>query len=117
MFYRIGTQAELPIMEKKLPKAVYAKLDENIRILDTEYGAARNYMESGGYAVVLEAKEDLQALQRIVDYEHHPCEWADLEAERYLSALYLMNDDYGIVVIMPIAIAPKVILEELEEGI
>lgn len=115
MFYRIGTQAELPIMEKKLPELVYAKLAANIRILDTGYGADRNYMESGGYAVVLETKEDLQEFEHIVDYDRHPCEWADQEADRYLSALYLLNDDYGVVVFMPIDIAPRAILEDLED--
>lgn len=117
MLYKIGTQAELAALGIQLPDPTYTELYTSVMILDSEYGENRNYMESGGYSVVLESKEDLPELKRIVDYDAHPCEWATRISGNcgYLSALYLMNDDYAIMAFMPIDIAPDAILKDLED--
>ena len=117
MLYRIGTQREIPSLCSQAPPCVAKELLRCIAALDREYGADRNYMASGGYALVAETIEDVQAIQSTIDYDTHPCEWAEFigEDNEYISVLYLMNDDYTIQVLVPTAIAPKAILRELEE--
>ncbi len=116
MLYRIGTEKELPPMEEKLPEQVYTDLYTSVVVLDSEYGADRNYLESGGYSLVVEKADDLADFKAIIDYENHPAEWVVRECRGcgFLSALYIMNDDFSIMVFMPIAIAPDAILRDME---
>ncbi len=116
MLYIIGTAREVGKLEAKLPDRVFSELVRGVAILDCEYGENRNYFESGGYSLVAETADDITAVRKYVDYEVHPGEWVTrigLETG-YISALYLMNDDYGIMVYMPLAVAPDAIIRDLE---
>ena len=117
LLYKIGTERELLAIEGKLPKQVYGDLYTGIVVLDAEYGAERDYLQLGGYSLIVETEEDLAELKAIIDYETHPCEWAVREARNcgYLNALYIVNDDFSIMVYMPIAIAPDAILNDVED--
>lgn len=117
MLYKIGTLKEAKTMEGKIPDSVFSELIRDVAVLDSDYGEDRNYLESGGYAVIAETGDDVLGLQKIIDYEKHPCEWsAVVESDSgYLAALYLLNDDYAIMLFMPIAVAPDVILNDLED--
>ena len=88
-------------------------------VLESEYsnGTDRDYTMVGGYSIVLENKDDLAEFKRIINYEEHPCEWAVRESRgcEYINALYIINDDFSIMVYMPIFIAPTAILNELED--
>ena len=116
MLYKIGTLRELDALELSLPESVLTELTRDIAILDLEYGEDRDYWQSGGYAVVVEAGEDIPQFQQIVNFEKHPCEWATRlgRDSGYLSALYLLNDDYAVMAFMPISAAPDAILKDLE---
>lgn len=117
MLYRIGTQREIPPMRSKLPECAIEELCRCTAVLDIEYGAERNYLQSGGYILILEEAKDLTELRKIINYDTHPCEWANHigEAGKYISALYLLNDDFSVVVLLPSAIAPDAILKDLED--
>ena len=119
MLYRIGTEQEVAAMKDKLPAQVYEDLLTGIIVLESEYGsgADRDYTMVGGYSVVLENQEDLADFKRIINYEENPCEWAVRESRGcgYLNALYIINDDFSIMVYMPIAIADEIILRDLED--
>ena len=114
MLYRIGTVKEIFNMPDCFPEPVQDKLYEATVVLEDSYGVNRDYLRTGGYSLLAQTKEDVEEIRKTIDFEEHPCEWADRIGE-YLSALYLMNDDYSIVVFMPIAVAPKTLLEELED--
>ena len=75
-------------------------------------------MEEGGYSVVLETKEDLELFKQTINYDVHPCEWVVEESMNcgYLCALYLLNDDFSILLYLPKAIAPDTLLKDLEEA-
>ena len=48
-------------------------------------------------------------------YRNAVCEWAtSIDDSGYISVLYLLNNDYSIMLYMPKTIAPKSILNELE---
>lgn len=117
MLYRIGTRAEARTMQTKLPKSAYEELLRCADILDEAYGAKRNYLKVGGYFMVVETYEDICKIKEVVDYETTLCEWVKLlsETSAYLSVLYLLGDDYSVVILMPLAVAPKTILNQLEE--
>ena len=117
MLYRVGKQVEIPALRSKLPECVLSELLCNVAILDAEYGPDRDYMRSGGYVLVAENPEDIHAVKDTINYEAHPCEWANRigRDEGYLSALYLLNNDFSVVLVMPISIAPDAIVKELED--
>ncbi len=117
LLYRICTQKETSSMQSRLSECAAKELFRCTAALDIEYGAERNYLESGGYTLILEEAKDLTEFQKIINYETHPCEWAARigEAGEYVSALYLLNDDFSVVVLLPSAIAPDAILNDLED--
>lgn len=115
MLYRIGTEKE--ITEEilgKLPKEAVRELLHSTFILDYEYGAQRDYLSSGGYTLIAESKADVEEIRKVIDFETHPCEWA-VKAADHVSALFLLNDDYSVVVLIPISAAPEAILKDMEE--
>ena len=115
MLYKIGTLKELDAAKLTLPECVMTELTRDIAILDCEYGKDRNWRESGGYSLIVEATDDLHEFARIVDAGKHPCEWATRlgRDSGWISALFLFGDDYAIMVFMPIAITPDAILQDL----
>lgn len=117
MLYRIGTRSELPRVEGRLPEQVMTELFQGVMILDVEYGEERDYLQSGGYSLIAETENDVVQLRQILDVDTRPCEWATRIGRDtgYLSALYLLNDDFAIMVYMPISIAPGAILNDLED--
>lgn len=114
MLYRIGTVHEIPRVESRLPACVRKELLHSTSVLDEAYGADRNYLQSGGYSLIAETEEDREAIRSVIRFESHSCEWADRHGD-WVAALYLMNDDFSIVVFMPVAIAPVEIKNELED--
>ena len=115
MLYRIGTVKEMRPLYDKFHEDVIAQLFHCTKVLDDIYGAERDYLQSGGYSLIAETTDDLSGIREIIDFDTHPCEWADHLDGDYLSALYLLNDDFSVVVFMPITIAPPTLLSELED--
>lgn len=113
MLYKLGTIRELTEQAISLPEPAMTELVTSLTILDSEYGEDRDYLQEGGYSVIIETAEDILQFKAIVDYDAHPCEWATRQGS-FVSALFLLNDDYAIMAFMPLAIAPRSILEELE---
>ena len=116
MLHKIGTSAELQKLVGDIPTEVYAEVHRHVAILDKVYGAHRDCTTYGGYIVIVENEHDMQDFKAIVDYELHACEWAAYVSEStvYISALYVMNDDFTIELFVPADIAPSVILDELD---
>ena len=117
MLYRIGTVKEIDAIEDKFPREIVNKLYHCTSVLDEAYGADRDYLQSGGYSLLAENEQDLVGIKPIIDFDTHPCEWADPIGKEHLSALYLLNDNFSIVVFMPINIAPPELLSELEDQV
>ena len=114
MLYRIGTEKEITKeVIKRLPEEVARELLRSTIILDYEYGAERDYLRSGGYSLIAETSADVEEIGAVIDFIEHPCEWAVL-ISGYVSALYLLNDDYSVVVFIPEAVVPKVLMEDVE---
>lgn len=116
MLYTLGTAHELALLPYHLPQELVTEILQGLLVLDCEYGESRNYLESGGYSVIAETMEDIPGLRAIIDYDKHPCEWATrIGRTGYVSALYILNNDFSIMVYLPLAIAPTTIINELED--
>ena len=116
MLYRIGTAKELDSMEGKIPEQVFEDLTIGIVILDATYGESRNYLQEGGYSLIVETADDLAEVKAMVDYEHHAAEWVVRESRNcgYLCCLFILNNDFSIMLYLPETIAPAAILRDLE---
>ncbi|MBR5157293.1 MAG: hypothetical protein IKW59_05960 [Clostridia bacterium] len=111
MLYKIGTLNELNTIDLSISECVIEKLAECISILDDAYGGDRDYLKQGGYVVVAENYDDVLLIKDLVDYENYRCEWLDKVSD-YIIAMYLLGDDFTIVVAMPARVAPNTILQK-----
>lgn len=115
MLFKYGTTREVYESANRFPDEVFTELLLGAVVLDSQYGDERDYYESGGYSIVVETADDLPALREIVNIDSRPCEWATrLGSSGFISALYIINNDFSYMVFMPQAIAPQAILNELE---
>ena len=114
MLYRVGTESEIPMVEEILPLPVLKALLKCTVLLDYAYSPNRRYLQVGGYSLIAQTREDVEEMRKAVDFTTHPCEWVDRIGD-FISALYLLNDDFSIVLFIPAAIAPETILNELED--
>lgn len=115
MLYTIGTTAEIPTLPSHLPEKLVTEIFQGLVILDAEYEPTRNYLEIGGYSVLAETEEDITNFAQIDLHTRQP-EWATwIDNTDYISALYILNNDFSIMVYMPTNIMPNIIRKELEE--
>ena len=116
MLYTIGPANALSLLPSHLPEELRTEILTGLVVLDAEYSESRNYYESGGYSVIAETIEDLPGLKCIIDYEKHPCEWATkIGRTGFVSALYILNNDFSIMAYLPQDICPTAIINELED--
>ena len=113
MLYKIGTEKELPIVEKKLPYAVFKELFKSTVLLDYAYSPERNSDEVGGFSLIAENAADVAEMGKYIHFETHPCEWCDL-VDGYTVSLFLQNDDFSVVLFIPLEITPEILRQELE---
>ena len=116
MLYRIGHKKDVYSCGCKFPRRALQEVHTGLMILDEEYGYDRNWEESGGYAILAENAEDVEAIKQYVDFEKHPPEWVTAVSYTGItSSLLVLNNDFSIMVYLPEAICPEVIKRELEE--
>ncbi len=113
MIYLIGNEQHANQIRHLLPKEVTHELLSTTSALDRAYGEHRNFMEVGGYSVVVDDAHDFPSLSSMVNIYHHPIEWAK-QIEDYVVSLYLFNNDFSVVLFTPYAITPKAILNDLD---
>ncbi len=115
MLYKYGTMLEVCQNASQFPEEVLTVLLSGTEALDREYGQDRDYTGTGGYSIVMETEQNLIALCEIVNVEKHPCEWAiRLGTSGFVCALYVLNNDFSIMLMTPETIAPQSILQEIE---
>ena len=86
------------------------------RSLDAEYGDDRDYRESSGYSLIAENWDDFPQLNEIINTNIHAPEWAThIGKTDFISALYIMNNDFSLMVYLPLEIAAVPIKLELED--
>lgn len=114
MIYKIGSLDEAKEMSCILDSNVINDICLNISRLEYYYGEAFDYSLIGGVSVVIDNMDDLDTFKSILNFELHPCEWSQLiEDGNYISALFVLNNDYSVMLYLPKDIAPASILDVL----
>ena len=108
----IKTTAEAWQLAGEVPEEVLTELVRGAAVLESEYGDGG----AGGYAIVIQSSADLEEAKDLLDYSKCQVEWATrLGDSGYLSALYILDNEFSVVLYMPISLAPDNILLELED--
>lgn len=116
MLYRIGHKKEVYGCGCKFHKRALQEVDYGLMILDETYGGDRDWEKVGGYSILAETPEDVEAVKAYVDFEKHPPEWVtSISYTGITSSLFVLNNDFSIIVYMPKEILPQSLLSELED--
>jgi len=116
MVYKLGNirdTAFLPLMDEEMKNIIY----QQVRILSSEYGEYRDTdKDDGGYVLYVEQGTPTDAIKAIFDYSKSVPEQVDViptSKGKIYSALYLLNNEYSVTVIMSEADVPSEILKEV----
>jgi hypothetical protein len=113
--FKAGTVKELERIREKasgLPDKIYREALRLVKRLDEAYGADRDVNNGdGGFVLVAENIQDLALISsQYVDMasnRHEAVSIVQCEKEPWLNALFLCNNEFGINVLLPLAIAPS----------
>ena len=113
MIYKIGNLADL----ESLPFADDTTLEilyHHAKILSTEYGENRNVDNSdGGYVLYAVPGTSNAELKAFFDVSKHTPEYVNTYGS-LCEAVYLLNNDFAVVIVMSTADAPTEILKEID---
>ena len=113
MLHRIGHKKDVYSCGSTFPRRALQEVYTGLMILDEEYGYDRNWELEGGYSILAETAEDVAAIKQYVDFDKRPPEWVtSISYTKIISALFIMNNDFSIMVYMPREIAPQTLLDE-----
>lgn len=115
MVYKIGNMRDmafLPLKNEEIRKVIHRQ----VRVLSDEYGEYRDVdKDDGGYIIYIDPGTDMQNVKKYFDYSKATPEQVDVietSTCKLYSALYLLNNEYSITIIMHESDVPKEILEE-----
>lgn len=115
MLWRIGTAADALALDGIVPDDVHNDIVRGLAILDDEYGAERNYLVDGGYTLIADTREDVLMALKVVG-EDRPCEWViRLGTSGWTNTLFLLGDDFGVVLYAMESALPATLLNQMEE--
>ena len=113
MVYKIGNMSDLSTLPL-INDTALELLCHHASVLSHEYGESRNIEEDdGGYILFASSGTNAAELKAFFDVSVHTPEHVD----RYgnlCEAVYLLNNDYAIVIIMSVADAPIELLNEID---
>jgi len=123
MLERLVTMKDFESNEKvrTLPIEVRRSLEKTLEILDDNYGENRSIDEMGGYVLVITTDEDLKqvSVKDTIDLDADIFEYVDLiplkHSYDWIEALILLENDYGVVIYMPIPLITKNLEKYLKE--
>ncbi|MCB2354729.1 hypothetical protein [Clostridium estertheticum] len=107
---------------KGMPQEVQETIQGILEILHAEYGENRNkYENDGGYIIVVERKEDFKEIKEktYIDGDDVIAEYTDKivcsNGEVYTNSLILCNNDYAILLIIPMELTPQNLINYMIE--
>lgn len=116
MYCCLGTTRECAALNGYLPQQVIGEILRGVAVLESEFGSERNYFESGGYSLIADTEDDFCKAREIFDDRLHYCEWATkIGNTGFCSALYLLSNECSVMLYIPISLANKDILENMED--
>jgi hypothetical protein len=119
--YKAGTVKEIQQIREdapNLPEGVYHEALRIVTTLDEVYGPDRDVDHSdGGFVLIAENVQDIELINRqymrLGDNRHEVVDVFKCESGVHINAFFLLNNEFGINVLMPSNIAPHALLEDL----
>ena len=100
MVFKLGTVEDmnkLPIIES----TIHEYIKYLLLVLDSEYGIDRDIdSNDGGYVVLVTENTGKDEIKEVFDYTKHTVEYVEI-GETYSTAVYLLNNEYTVMLIMP----------------
>ena len=114
MVYKLGHVSDLSSLSSLTP-GTYDTLYEYLSVLDNEYGCDRDIDHSdGGYVLYVTPNSDVADIRVYFNLSANTLEYVNRH-EDILSAMYILNNDYAVVIVMSIADAPQEFIDAFEE--
>lgn len=117
MVYKLGTMSDISKISSA-DEAVSKVILDNLKILDDNYGANRNIdKDDGGYILYADSGTPVDELLALFDYEQYLPEYVlPIDSNTpYCYSLYLISNDFGVVIFTAIADTSEDVLEEMKE--
>lgn len=114
MIYKIGTvdDTQKVVFDSDTAKQIVCF---HADVLTSEYGADRNIdTDDGGYILYVTKGTPAQEIKASFDYTKHLAELVHLQNGVY-SAIYIINNDYVVVIISDASDTPPEIIKEYEK--
>ena len=117
MIYKLSNvsdMSKLPSMDDRLRNAIF----KNLKILDDNYGEDRDvYNNDGGYVLFCEPGTTEEEIQSYHDHIQYLPEFVHpvISNPPYIETLYLISNDFGIVLFTRYSDTPDDILEEMDD--
>ena len=113
MVYKIGNLADLETLPL-ISDVALELLCHHASVLSHEYGENRNFDEdSGGIIYYAVPGTDAEELKAFFDFSKHPPEHVD-QYDTLCEALYVLNNNFTVVIIMSLDDAPTELLNEID---
>lgn len=115
MVYKLGNTRDMYLLPH-LPNSVWQVIYEQVSALTEYYGADRDVdNDDGGYVLYMEPDSTVRELSEYFNYSQHQVEYVTLYKELTLiSALYILNNEYTVTIMMSIKDAPAELVKEME---
>ena len=113
MIFKFGTRKAFQHHREEMPEEVFRHLRHSIDLLDENYGADRDIdHDDGGFVLLFTHTEDFAQVRSStgIDFACHSPEWVDhisTESEDYAAALYLISNDFGIILAAPASLLSR----------
>ncbi len=115
MVYKLGNYRDmesLPSLDSTTEDILYSYTS----VLSYEYGEERNVdTDDGGYVLYALPGTNSEELKAYFDYTKHTPEYVDKYGSICV-AMYIIHNEYAVVIVMSIADAPEEITKEFVEG-
>lgn len=116
MIYKLGKRNDLKMLPSSIDSVAYGMIFEFINVIVAQYSDERDVDNSdGGYVLFATESSDLEELKSYFDYSRSIPEYVNRSGD-YCCAMYLLNNDYLVTVIVKIKDAPSCISDHFEEG-
>lgn len=115
MVYKLCNTSDLDFLPP-VDSNTFNTLYEYVSVLTNQYGHYRNpEKDDGGIVLYATPNTNPDEIKTHFDYTQCTIEYANRSAD-ICSALYILRNDYVIVIVMSISDAPSQITEAFEEG-
>ena len=106
MVFKLGTVEDMKILPQLEP-SLRDYIKYLLLVLDTEYGIDRDIdSNDGGYVVFVTGNTSDDEITEVFDFKNHSVEYVEI-GETYSTAVYLLNNEYTVMLIMPTEELPE----------